>query len=61
MLGRVLAKLAVWILSLMYMGPKAGGRDDRRDCDRDRLQGPRRIESAMQPAGYVLDQTLQFF
>jgi hypothetical protein len=42
------------------MGPKAGGRSDRRGYDCDRLREPQGVESAMQPAWYVLGQTLQF-
>jgi hypothetical protein len=63
----LLAKLAAWALSLMYMdpkfgmGPKAGGRWDQRGYNRDRLRGPRGVESATQPAGYVLGRVLQFF
>jgi hypothetical protein len=43
------------------MSSKARGRGDRRGYDRDRLRGPRGVESATQPAGYVLGQALQFF
>jgi hypothetical protein len=42
------------------MGPKAGGKSDRRGYECDRLREPRGVESATQPARYVLGRALQF-
>jgi hypothetical protein len=42
------------------MGPKAGGKSDRRGYECDQLREPRGVESATQPARYVLGRALQF-